>query len=139
MDNLTALGELLGIQMQRVRTAGASAVLELGTVNDDLSISVDSLKGAVPKGEYLVSLHLTALSGDALHSKEIAHGHNGGGHSQYAGSGQHSHNDGIHSHVLPAALRGLCPKDRVLIAWAGGQPVVVDIISSSKEMTLSGQ
>ncbi len=127
------------MQMQRVRTAGASAALELGTVNEDLSISVDSLKGTVPKGDYLVSLHLTVPSGDLLHSKETAHEHNGGGHSQYVGSGLHLHNDGIHSHVLPNEFRGLCPKDRVLIAWAGGQPVVVDILTSSREMTLSGR
>ncbi len=139
MNNLTALGELIGAQMQRVRKAGAETVLELGTVNGDLSLSVDSLRDTVPKGEYLLSLHLTALSGDELHSIDTAHTHSGGGHYQYAGDGAHSHYDGTHHHVLPEAFRGIRPNDRVLVAWAGGQPVVLEIISSGRELTLSGR
>jgi len=139
MDNLTAFGELLNQQMQRVRKSEKQRVLELGTIKDDLSLTVDSLKDTIPKGDYLIALRLTALTGDDLRSHVIAHVHEGGGHSQYSGSGVHSHTDGEHYHVLPEPLRGIRPGDRVVVAWIGGQPIVMDIVTGSKELTLDGR
>ncbi len=139
MDNLTALGEILNQQMQRVIRAGEGRTLDLGTIGDDLSLIVDSLKDAIPKGNYLIALRLTALSGGSLKAKAGSHVHEGGGHSQYTGSGLHSHTDGEHSHMLPETMRGICPGDRVVVAWVGGQPIVVDIVTGSKELTLYGR
>ncbi len=117
MNNLTAFGELLNSRMQRVRRAGESINLELGTVGGGLELAVDSLKDSIPKGEYLVSLHLTGLTKDKLVTQTEA----------------------LHAHVLPEPLRGISPGDRVLVAWAGGQPVIVDIVAGSKELTLDGR
>ncbi len=139
MDNLTAFGELLNQQMQRVRRSGEERTLEFGTIGDDLSLTMDSLKDAIPKGEYLLALRLTALTGDNFKDHVISHVHEGGGHSQYTGSGLHSHTDGEHSHVLPEPMRGIRPGDRVLVAWVGGQPIVMDIVTGSKELTLDGR
>ncbi len=131
MSHLTEFAEILNQQMQKVRKAGEQTVLELGSINDDLSLAIDGLKDRIPKGEYLVSLHIKGLSGDQLHSLDIAHTHSGGRHSQYTGDGVHSHSDGTHHHVLPETLRGIIPGDRVLVAWVGGQPIVLDILAGS--------
>jgi len=139
MDNITVFSELLNKQIQRVRKAGEERILELGTIGDDLSLAVDSLKDVIPKGDYLVSLHLVGLTGDDLRSIVIAHDHVGGEHSQLAGSGHHEHHDGEHYHVLPFQLRGIKPGDRVIVAWISGQPVVMDIVTESKELTLDGR
>ncbi len=117
MNNLTAFGELLNSQMQRIRRAGESMNLELGTIGGELELTVDSLKDSIPKGEYLLSLHLTGLTKDKLVTQV----------------------ESLHSHVLPSPLRGIKPSDRVLVAWAGGQPVIVDIVAESKELTLDGR
>ncbi len=113
MDNLTALGELLNQQMQRVRKAGKEREFELGTIDDDLSLIVDSLKDAISKGDYLIALRLTALTGGRLTTSE-------------------------HS-ILPEPMRGIRPGDRVIVAWVGGQPIVMDIVTGSKELTLDGR
>ncbi len=114
MDNLTAFGELLNQQMQNVRKAGEERTLEFGTIGDDLSLTVDSLKDVIPKGDYLLALRLTALTGDRLTSSE-------------------------HTHVLPEPLRGIRPGDRVIVAWVGGQPIVMDTVAGSRELTLDGR
>ncbi len=139
MDNLTAFGELLNQQMQRVKRSGESNPIELGTIGNDFSLTVDSLKDAIPKGDYLLALRLTALTGDGLKAQATSHIHEGGGHEQYTGSGLHSHTDGEHSHVLPEPIRGIRPGDRVIVAWVGGQPIVMDIVAGSKELTLDGR
>lgn len=92
------------------RSIRGSAVteIELGGIGPDGSLSTDSLRSPIPKGEYLVSLAL-ACSG---------YTETGGGL------------DGPHRHSVPA-LRGLRPGDRVLVAWAGHDPVVVAIIQNS--------
>ncbi len=139
MNNITAFGELLNEQIQRVSKAGKGTALELGTLGGSLELIVDNLRDPVPKGEYLVSLHLLGLTGEALHSAACAHEHSGGGHAQYTGNGVHTHSDGIHHHVLPEPLRGLRPGDRVLVAWVGGQPIVIDIMAGSKGLALDGR
>jgi len=119
MDNLTALGELLNSQMQRVQAAGATQSVEFGVIQEDLSLRVDSLKDDIPKGEYLLNLSLTGLTGDFLVSSV---------------DGTHPH-----SHTLPAPLRGIRPNDRVLVLWVGNQPVVLAILASSKDVNSFGR
>lgn len=129
-SNLSALGNLLNGQMRRVQTAGTKTLLELGKINDDLSLSSDSLTGSIPTGEYMVSLHLKNNVDDALTTLVGSHAHSGGTHAQQTGSGAHTHSDGDHAHGLPQTMRGIKPGDRVLIAWVGVEPVVVDIVVS---------
>ncbi len=139
MDNITVFSELLNKQIQRVRKAGEERFLELGTIGDDLSLTVDSLQDTIPKGDYLIALRLTALTGNDFKNHAITHVHEGGGHMQLKGSGVHSHTDGEHSHVLPEPLRGIRPGDRVIVTWISGQPIVTEIVTGSKELTLDGR
>lgn len=139
MNQLTALAELLSARMQAVRKAGNTLLLELGRIQNDLSLSVDSLQDSIPKGDYLLSLSLISLTGDRLHSEAISHLHSGGEHTQQTGNGFHTHEDGSHTHVLPAPLRGIKPGDRVLVVWVGGQPIVTNIITGSKDVDLVGR
>ncbi len=119
MNNLTALGELLSAQMQRIQSAGTPQLVEFGVIQDDLSLRVDSLKDEIPKGEYLLNLLLTGLTGGSLVSSV---------------DGTHPHR-----HTLPASLRGIRPSDRVLVLWVGNQPVVLAILAISKDVDNVGR
>ena len=138
MKEIEKLGYMLGEEMRRTAKGQSGVCLELGVINSDLSLSVSSLKNSIPKGDYMITLHLltkdtneplTVTANDGLHS----HGPSGS-HSQYSGSGEHSHtNEGPHTHVVLVGetIRGLLAGDRVLVAWVGTEPVVVDILISS--------
>lgn len=138
MNAIEQFGLNMTAQARRVADAGKDTAPELGIINGDWSLSVASLSNPIPKGEYMVSLHLktentggqlTTTANDGTHS----HGPSGG-HSQYEGSGVHSHtNEGPHTHVVlvGATIRGVQPGDRVLVIWVGTEPVVVDIVVNS--------
>lgn len=119
MDNLTAFGELLNRQMQRIQLTNTTTVVEFGVIQEDLSLRTDSLKDDIPKGEYLLSLLLTGLTGECLVSSVEG--------------------TDPHSHVLPDSLRGIRPNDRVLVLWAGNQPIVLAILAASKEVNPVGR
>ena len=106
--NIQRLGATLTSQMKRTSDAAVPTTIDLGVVNENLSITPDILRNPIPKGEYMVNLMLT-----------------GGKVTAAAGS------DGGHTHNLPGSLRGLRPGDRVLIVWAGKEPIVVAIVVSS--------
>lgn len=59
MNQLTALAELLSERIQTALKAGNSILLELGRMQNDFSLTADSLKDSIPKGDYLLSLSLT--------------------------------------------------------------------------------
>ena len=138
MKEIEKFGQMMHNRARQVAGAAKDAPPELGVINGDLSLSVSSLSNSIPKGEYMVSLHLqtantggqlTTTASDGLHS----HGPSGG-HSQYQGDGVHSHtNEGPHTHVVlvSGTIRGVQPGDRVLVIWVGTEPVVVDIVVNS--------
>ena len=140
-SNIDRLGIGLSDRMKRSAGAAVPTVLELGTVNGDLSISTDSLSTTIPKGSYMVSLtltHETYFSYNEMNSSAMApHVHTGGEHGGHeSGSGAHTHNtDGLHDHRAPSVFRRLKPGDRVLVAWCGAEPVVIDIVVSSNTIT----
>lgn len=94
------LGALFDSTMRRRIKANETPTLELGTINGNMALQVDSLGNSIPKGEYMVALRLTLRQIDASVSP-------------------------------PGALRGLKAGDRVLVAWAGNEPVVIDVVASS--------
>jgi len=83
-------------------------------------------------------------SGKHMHGDNGEHPHGAsGGHAQYTGNGIHSHPDseGTHNHpedgremehihdmLIGPKFRWLEPGDRVLVAWAGDDACVIDII-----------
>ena len=88
-NSIEALGKLMNSQMKRILKGNKDIALELGSIGPYMALNVSSLGNAIPKGDYMMSLHL----------KEGA--------------------------------RALQPGDRVLVAWVGTEPIVVDIIVSS--------
>lgn len=118
-SNIQKLGDTLTGRMQKTARAAVPMTLEMGTINENLSLSTDSLRDQIPRGDYMVALHLAAGS---YRTSTETHTHSGS---------NHSHNDGAHSHDLPGAFRGIQPGDRVLVAWCGNDPVIISIIVSS--------
>lgn len=112
--NMQRLGSILSNRMNQSANSAIPTTIELGKVNADLSITPDSIRARIPKGDYMVNL---MLSGNLATSTE-SHTHSGS---------DHSHSGGSHSHKLP----GLKSGDRVLIAWCGNEPVVIAIVVSS--------
>ena len=102
--NTQRLGATLAKRMKRTADAAVPIGTELGVVNSNLSITTDSMKDSIPKGDYMVNLMLT---------------------------GSRSISNGNHSHELPNSFRGLRAGDRVLVAWCGDEPVVIAIVTSS--------
>ena len=103
--NMKRLSATLSNRMRQTSSAAITTAVELGTVNSNLSITPDSLRTPIPKGDYMVNLML-------------------------AGNKQTDTSDG-HSHGLTSALRGIQSGDRVLIAWCGNEPVVIAVVVSS--------
>lgn len=107
MDGIEQFGNLLNQRTKEVLNGNQKLSVGLGRINSDLSLAVDGMEGHVPKGQYMLSRHLTFPE-----TIDTA-----------AASG--------HSHEVKTGLRGLKSGDRVLIAWAGNEPVIIDIILGS--------
>lgn len=107
--NMQRFANVMAKQMNRSSQAAVRTTIELGTVNANMSITPDSLRVAIPKGDYMVNLMLT-----------------GEKYTGYGDLGEYSHR-----HELPAEQRGLKPGDRILIAWCGNEPVVIAVVVSS--------
>ena len=127
-DNIQKLGNVLSDRMKRSSAAAIPTTIELGVINANLSLTTDSLKAEIPKGEYMVNLTLVSST---YNTSTNPHTHSGGTHSQYSGDGSHTHTDGEHSHRLPEFFRALKAGDRVIVAWCGNEPVVMAIVISS--------
>lgn len=104
------LGQLMNSQMKNIMKRNMGITVELGTINQNMSLSVASLGNAIPKGDYMISLHLSQESQKIQTSTEEEH---------------------QHDVTLPSELRGLQAGDRVIVAWVGTEPIVVDVVVSS--------
>lgn len=127
--NMQRLGAELASRMKKTAKAAVPTTVELGTINQNLSLSVDSLKTPIPKGDYMVNI---IFSGESYNTSTETHTHTGGTHSGHlSGNGEHGHSGGAHNHRLPTFFRALESGDRVLVVWCGFEPVVVSIITKS--------
>lgn len=131
-SNLQRYGDILANRTKRTADAAVPLYLELGKIENNLYLKVDSVKDPIASDQYLISLSLTHenyFSYNEMNSSAAApHHHEGGEHTQYRGSGYHTHDDGLHDHRIPSVFRKLQVGDRVLVAWCGAQPVIVDIV-----------
>lgn len=128
-SNVQRLGDTLAGRMKKTASAAVPTTIELGTIQRNLSLVTDSLQSAIPRGDYMVNLNLTAGS---YRTSEETHSHEGGEHDGHEeGNGKHTHYGGEHDHALPSAFRGLRAGDRVLVAWCGHEPVVIAIVVGS--------
>lgn len=129
MNNIQRLGNTLDGRMKKTSGAAVPTSIELGTINSNLSLSTDSLKSPIPKGDYMVDIRLASST---YNTDSTTHSHSGGTHGGHTGgSGSHSHDGGDHTHRIPEAFRALKSGDRVLVAWCGNEPVVIAIVTSS--------
>ena len=130
-NNITRLGASLSERMKRTAKTAVPVVIEFGTINGNLSLSVDSLSKPIPKGSYMVNLMLASSS--SYRTSTETHTHSGGGHSGHllTEDGSHTHSGGSHSHAMPSSFRPLKKGDRVVVIWNGYKPVVIAIIVNS--------
>lgn len=96
------------------RQTAVPPVMELGTIQPDLSLRLDRFPIPIPVGDYLVCRHLT-LPDPLVTTEEALVG------------------DLRHTHVVPRPeqLAPLTPGDRVLVAWVDDDPVVIDVVVMS--------
>lgn len=106
MNNTQRLGNILDGRMKRTSSSAIPTAVELGTINNNMSLSTDSLKSPIPKGDYMVDARLRCSTYDTS-------------------------NDEGHTHELPDNFRALSAGDRVLVNWCGNEPIVVAIVVSS--------
>lgn len=132
--------------------------LELGVIQDDMSLLIDRFGIPIPTGQYWVVRSLTLpdpmtttvspdddpVQGTHGHGPSGKHPHGpSGSHAQETGSGEHTHpategahehpdTEGAHQHdvVRPLELTPLQPGDRVLVAWVndGVDAIVLDVV-----------
>lgn len=129
MNNpIEELGKMMNDQMKNVVKRNTGITLELGVIGSDLSLKVSSLGNAIPKGDYMVSLRLTIKTLE-LQSSEVELTTD----NATVVDTTHKHSIKEHKHTvnLPKQLRTIQGGDRVLVAWVGTEPVVVDILVSS--------
>ena len=138
-NNIQKLSDVLAGRMKKTANASIPTTLELGTIGAGLCLTTDSIKTPIPPSQYMVSIkltHETYFTYNELNSSAAApHHHEGGTHAQKGGSGYHTHDDGLHDHRLPSVFRKLQVGDRVLVAWAGNEPVVIDIVVAGDLIT----
>lgn len=132
MSNIERLGETLAGRMKKSAQAAVPMTAELGIINGDLSLTVDSIARKIPKEDYMISIglsHANYYSYNEMNSSANApHHHAGGEHAQMSGNGYHTHDDGLHDHRAPSVFRRLKPGDRVLVIWVGFEPIIADIV-----------
>ena len=109
-SNMQRLGDVLSDRMKRTSRSHTQVSIELGVINRNLSLTTDSLRTPIPKGDYMINL-------------ELASGSYRTGSASVSGSS--------HSHQLPAAFRSVQSGDRVLVAWCGNEPIVIAIVVGS--------
>ena len=109
VNNKAAVAGLLQKRMAETYRKGNSIPpLELGTIDGGMNLLIDGLDGSIPNYMVCRSLTLGSVT-DTLTNTE-----------KY---GEHGHEIRV-----PEKMRSLKPGDRVLIAWASGTPVVIDIV-----------
>ena len=109
-NNMNRLGEVFTRQMLRAVKSNTQATLELGTINRDLSLSVDGLTGRIDRGDYMIDIRLT--------------------HDDYD-----TDDTLVHNHRLPSPFRKPRAGDRVLVAWVGFEPIIVAIVVAGDTTT----
>ena len=108
IDGFTKLGNTIHGAMQNVTAANSSVVVELGKINSDMSLTTDSFKVPIPKGDYMVDIALTSTPGVRIESY-----------------GSHTHT--FRNRVLKAG-------DRVVVMRVGTERIVTNIVTSSSNI-----
>ena len=134
-SNKQRLGDEISGRMVRTAAASVQTCVELGVIGAGLTLTTDSIKSAIPKDQYMVDIRMTGTQ----KTKSATHTHDDGKHrhaelTSTTPDGAHTHSGGDHSHEMPSGYRGLKSGDRVLVVWAGNEPVVVAIVCSGAKL-----
>ncbi|MBQ5658106.1 MAG: hypothetical protein IIV02_01095 [Peptococcaceae bacterium] len=126
------------------RKGNSNPPIELGILDGGMNLLLDGIESPIP--DYMVCRQLTLGKTDDVLTKTQYEGKPNDGTHSHGPSGRHSgHSDyGVHSHedeaphihdvLIPEKMRKLKPGDRVLVAWASGTPVIVDIVFDKGEL-----
>ena len=140
-DGVNNLGR--GLQGRMKISSEQPVVIDFGEILEDYCLKTNTYPIPIPTTDYLVCRHLTiGLANEPFTQTaegQGTHPHGpSGSHSQYQGSGEHSHpaSEGGHVHdiLLPDKMKRLEPGDRVIVAWSGTDAVVIDVICSAQEL-----
>lgn len=101
------LAGVLQDRMMEVSNYAASQGPELGTITGSMGLKLDAFQFEIPRGDYKVCRTLALKDGS----------------TETAGDPSHKHSVNI-SAMIPNLAAG----NRVLVVWASGEPVVVDVI-----------
>lgn len=109
MGNVTGAAKLaatLQNRMNMVNKHGSTLYLELGKITSSMGLKLDNLSVEIPSGDYLVcrSLRMGTVSTST--------------------NEEHSHS------VNVGSANSLYPGCRVLVGWASGNPIVIDVVGS---------
>lgn len=139
VNNKERLAQQLMGRMTSTARKNIPTTVELGIINGDLSLTVDSIARKIPQEDYMIDLqltHETYYTYTELNSSANApHHHEGGEHAQAAGTGHHTHDDGLHDHRVSSVFRRIQPGDRVLVIWVGFEPIIVAIVVPGTTIT----
>ena len=121
INNQAAVASLLqGRITDTFRVGSSIPPLELGTIDNSMNLIVDGLPNPIP--DYMVCRQLTLGAKDEVLTKTKKDGAHV--HTSVVSTGS------AHEHevLIPEKMRKLQPGDRVLVAWASGTAVIVDIV-----------
>ena len=98
------MNKLAGVFQSRMKSLGGSPrALDFGTINGDMSLTTNGFPQPIPKNDYMVC----RLAGGLMLQTAVA---------------------GEDAHTHAAELPKVKPGDRVLVAWAGDDACVLDVI-----------
>lgn len=115
------INKLAGVMQSRIKNVSKKpAVLDIGQIGSDMSLTTNQFPKPIPQTDYLVCRQLTLGATGSLLTETKTRGQHGG----------HISGDGSHDHEIkiPEKMRSIKAGDRVLVAWVGDDAVVVDII-----------
>ena len=117
-NGATKLATALQKRMSSVYQHDSKVFLELGKITSSMGLKLDNFSHTIPSGDYMIckSLKLPTVKTSSVD-----------GHSHSTDSGQ-SGSAGSHSHTVDLGQNTLYPGCRVLVGWAGGEPVVIDVV-----------
>lgn len=144
MSSYNGISKLANVIHKKISDSNAqsSVWLDFGEIQKDGSLKTNKFDIPIPAGDYLIcrcaSHKENILTQTKAGQGQHPHGPSGthGGHT--GGDGTHAHlaTEGSHIHdvVRPDSMRAIKPGDRVLVAWVGNDPVVIDIILQADEV-----
>lgn len=65
-NNIQRLGETLASRMAKTANAAVTVAVEFATVNENMSLTPDSLQVAIPQGDYLITAGQDPQKGDRV-------------------------------------------------------------------------